>query len=208
MFSGGNPMHALLVIFFLIFSQNLFAHVKVLAFAGSTREDSYNKKLIQEAANIASSMDAEVTVIDLKDFPMPLYDADLEKRSGLPENAKKLRNLMLQSSVIFIASPEYNHSIPAVLKNALDWASRGEDGKSSKAAFQGKKIAIMSASPGKNGGRKGLVHLRDVIEDMRGDLVQPQVSVANAAQAFNERGQLTSDALKIELTQEIEHSLN
>src|SRR5689334_4690376 len=96
----------------------IFAELKVLAFAGSTRADSYNKKLVREAAEKAREMGALVTVIDLKDYPMPLYDADLESKNGMPENVKKLRQIMMAHDAMIIASPEYNASMSAVLKNA------------------------------------------------------------------------------------------
>ncbi len=184
----------------LVLSAPLMAQEKVLAFAGSTRADSYNKKLVQEAAKIAQQMGADVTLIDLKDYPMPFYDADLEKK-GMPAGAKQFRDLMIQSDSVIISSPEYNHSIPGILKNALDWASRSEEGKSSKEAFKGKKFAIMSASPGKNGGARGLVHLREIIEDCGGVVLAEQVSVSNAEAAFSSSG--ISASLKEQLTQEI-----
>src|SRR6185295_2879266 len=97
---------------------------KILAFAGSMRKDSFNKKLIRVAAEGARSAGAEVTLIDLKDFPLPVYDGDLEAAEGLPAGAKKLKELFLQNQGLLIASPEYNSSIPGTLKNAIDWVSR------------------------------------------------------------------------------------
>lgn len=167
----------------LVATAPIFSEIKVVAFSGSSREGSYNKKLIAEAVDIAKEMGASVTFIDLKDYPMPFYDADLEKTEGMPESAQKLRKLMIESDAIIIASPEYNHSIPAVLKNALDWASRTETGEFSYDAFKGKQFALMSASPGKKGGEKGLVHLRDIIEDLKGDVVPLQVCVGKAYEA-------------------------
>src|SRR5262249_13673112 len=132
---------------FLIFCAVLTAHLNaetnVLAFSGSTRHDSVNKKLINEAANIAREQGANVVLIDLKEYHIPLYDGDLEDAEGMPENARYLRQLMLQSDAILIASPNYNHSIPAVLKNVLDWISRSENAERSREAFEGKKFAIM-----------------------------------------------------------------
>ncbi len=170
----------------------LNAEIKVLAFAGSTREGSYNKKLVAEAAEKAREMGASVTLIDLKEFPMPLYEADLEKSKGMPDAVKKLRQIMLAHDAMIIASPEYNASIPALLKNALDWASRSEDGEGSKAAFKGKKIAIMSASPGKSGGVRALAHLRTVLEDVGAivvpsELVLPRVFESTPEKEENKR---------------------
>ncbi len=187
----------------LMMSFSLFSQTKVLVLAGSTRTDSYNKKLAREAALIAQKMGAKVTVIDLKDYPMPFYDADEEASVGMPEHAKRFRNAMINSDAILIASPEYNQSMSAVLKNALDWASRGEDGSSSKEAFQGKTFGIMSASPGKKGGARGLLHLQAVIEDVRGKVIAKQVSIPRAYQEFNEEGALINADFKHELQEEI-----
>jgi chromate reductase len=194
------------LIFSMVFSIPLMAEMKVLAFSGSTRADSCNKKLVLEAAEIARKMGATVTVIDLKDFPIPLYDADLEAKQGMPSPAKRLRQMMVGSDAVIIASPEYNASISAVLKNILDWTSRN-DGNYSAAAYQGKKFAIMSASPGQGGKARGLVHLRSIIEAIGGDVIQKQVAVPNAYKAFDAKGRLESPSLKEELQQEIQQLL-
>jgi len=173
----------------------LLAETNVLVFAGSLRSDSYNKKLAREAAETAGKMGARVTLIDLKDFSMPFYDADLEVSDGMPKNAKRLRDLMIASDAVVISSPEYNHSIPAVLKNTLDWVSRSEKGGGSKEAFKGKKFVIMSAAAGKSGGASALGHLRAIIEDCGGEVLQHQVSVARAY----ENGALESASVKKEL---------
>lgn len=165
------------LILFLAFAFPLLAQINVLVFAGSTRKDSMNKKLAMEAAAAAKQAGAHVTLIDLKDYAMPFYDADVESK-GLPKNVKRFRDLMVAADAVIIASPEYNSSIPAVLKNALDWASRADG--SSPSAFAGKKFAIMSASPGRMGGARGLVHLRSVIEDAGGEVLKQQTAVAKA----------------------------
>jgi len=188
---------------FLLLAFPLLAEMKVLVFAGSTRTGSYNQKLAHEAAVVAEKMGAKVTVLDLKDYAMPFYDADLEAASGMPENAKRFRNAMIDNDAILIASPEYNASIPAVLKNALDWASRAESGGSSRDAFKGKTFGLMSASPGKGGGARGLVHLRAVIEDAGGTVVKKQVVVPKAYEAFDESGALKSSALQKALQEEV-----
>lgn len=181
----------------------LAAKEKILAFSGSTRADSYNKKLVHEAAEIARKRGASVTVIDLKDYPMPFYDADLEAKQGMPENAKKLRDLMIASNSMIISTPEYNASLSAVLKNALDWASRDENGKPSRAAFGGKKVAIMSASPGRGGGARALMHLRAIIEDIGGEVLQQQISVANAHTIFGDKGMVENNVLKKQIQTEV-----
>ena len=137
--------------------------LRILAFAGSTRKDSYNKKLRRIAAKAAEECGAEVTLVDLKDLPMPLFDEDLERETGMPESAAKLKALMVESDGFLIASPEYNSSITAVLKNAIDWVSRPVPNEPSLLAFMGKTAILMSASPGNLGGLRGLVHLRAIL---------------------------------------------
>lgn len=164
--------------------------VKILAFAGSSREASYNKRLVKIAAMGAKATGAEVTYIDLRDYPMPIYDEDIQTASGMPENACKFQDLLMENQGLLIASPEYNSSVSALLKNAIDWASRPRGDIKMVGAFQNKVAAIMSTSPGALGGLKGLVHLRSILGNI-GVLVLPeQKSIPNAAQLFNEDGSL------------------
>ncbi len=177
-------------------AQALVADQKVLLFSGSTRKDSYNKKLIMEAARALAKLGAKHQVIDLNDFPMPFYDGDLEAASGMPEKAKVLRKLMIEHEVIVIASPEYNRSISAVLKNAIDWASRGENGGSSRTAFKDKTFVLLSAGPGSYGGKRSLIHLRTIIEAIGGKCLLDEFSVPNAHNAFDQKGTLTDPQLQ------------
>ena len=188
-------------------STALQAEINVLAFSGSLRDDSVNKKLVIEAANFAKQLGAKVTVLNLKDYAMPFYDQDLEDREGLPPKAREFRNLLIQSQVVIIASPEYNGSVSAVLKNALDWASRDDDANPSREGFKGKKFLLLSASPGRSGGTRGLVHLRAIIENIGGTVLQNQVSVPNAYDAFNEQGQLKDPQLRTQLQQSVRSAL-
>src|SRR5579872_6970211 len=137
-------------------------NARILAFAGSTREDSFNKKLVKIAAEGARAAGAEVTHVDLRELNLPLYDGDLERNSGLPAGGRKLKDLMLAHDGFLISAPEYNSSVSGVLKNAIDWASRPVPGEKELECFQGKVAAIMSASPGALGGLRGLVHLRAI----------------------------------------------
>src|SRR5450755_2273980 len=115
---------------------------KIVAFAGSLRAASYNKKLVAVAAEAARAAGAEVTVVDLREFNLPLFDQDIEDATGLPEGAKKFKALLRASDGILLSSPEYNSSIPGILKNAIDWASRSEtDDEPSTVAFRGKTAA-------------------------------------------------------------------
>lgn len=158
---------------------------KILAFAGSTRSGSFNKRLVKIAANGAKAVGAEVTYLDLRDLPLPLYDEDLEAEQGIPENALRLKELMRNSDGFLIASPEYNSSITAVLKNAIDWASRPVEGEPPLGCFADKVAAIMSASPGALGGLRGLVHIRSILGNIRVLVIPDQIAIVKAHEAFN-----------------------
>ncbi len=171
-------------------SEPMSAEPKILAFAGSLRQGSYNKKLMRIAAAAARRAGADVTEIDLGEYPLPVYDGDLEADAGLPENARKLKALMKGHGGFLIASPEYNSSISGTLKNVIDWTSRPEPDEPPLVCFRGKTAAIMSASPGALGGLRGLVHLRAILGNI-GVLVLPdQKAIASAAEAFAENGSL------------------
>lgn len=164
---------------------------KILAFAGSLRTDSFNKKLVKIAIQGAEEAGAKVTYIDLKDFPMPIYDEDIEKAEGLPENAKKLKALMLEHDGFLISCPEYNSSMSAAFKNAVDWVSR----LSSKdevylCAFIDKVVTLMSASPGQLGGLRGLVHVRAMFGNIFSLVLPKQKSIPQADKAFDANGNL------------------
>lgn len=163
---------------------------KILAFAGSTRTDSFNKKLVRIAAAGAREAGAEVTMLDLRDYPLPLYDGDLEQREGLPPNARKLKDLFLAHQGLLIASPEYNSSISAVLKNTIDWVSRPVPGEPPLGCFVDKVAALMSASPGALGGLRGLVTVRSILGNIRVIVLPDQVAVAKAHEAFAADGSL------------------
>lgn len=192
----------------LFFSLNLEAQIKVLAFSGSAREESVNKKLVKEAARIALEMGAEVTFIDLKDFPIPIYDGDLEEECGLPANVINIRHLMTASAVILIASPEYNGSVTPLLKNTIDWVSLEVKNQPRYLAFAGKKFVIMSASPSPCGGARGLEHLRQILTDLDGCVLPKQVVVPFAYTAFDEKGRLKDQCLYTELETVIKDALN
>src|SRR5439155_3023034 len=150
---------------------------------------SYNAKLAALAAKEIALAGAEVTRISLFDYPMPLYDGDLEGRSGAPEHAVKLKQMMMQHQGVFIASPEYNASITPLLKNTLDWVSAvRERGDPPLAAYQNRVFALGGASPGRSGATHSLLALRQVLAvGCRALVIAEQVRVPNAEQAFDER---------------------
>jgi len=163
---------------------------KILAFAGSLRADSYNKKLVRIAVEGARKAGAEVTPIDLRDYPLPMFDQGLEDRDGLPPNGRKLKDLFLAHQGLLLACPEYNSSITAVLKNTIDWVSRPVPGEKPLGCFIDKVAALMSASPGVLGGLRGLVTVRSILGNIRVIVLPDQVAVSNAHEAFNADGSL------------------
>lgn len=167
---------------------------KLLFFAGSAREASFNKRVARLGAQIAEANGLAATFADLGDYPMPLYDADLQALEGIPENALKFEALMKVHTGIFIASPEYNASITPLLKNTLDWVSRVRiEGEEPLAVFKSRVFALGSASPGGMGGLRGVNTTRTVLELGLGALVLPdQFAVPKAGEAFEANGHLKS----------------
>jgi len=163
---------------------------RILALAGSTRRESYNKRLVRIAARGAEAAGAEVTLIDLRDLPLPLFDEDLEREQGTPEAASRLKQLMIGHDGFLISSPEYNSSVTAVLKNAIDWASRPAPDEPPLVAFRGKAVTMFSASPGALGGLRGLVHLRSILGNIGCIVLPDQIAVARAFEAFQDDGSL------------------
>jgi len=168
--------------------------VKIIFFSGSARKQSINKKLAILAANTAQTAGAEVTLIDLNDYEMPLYNADLESEQGIPENAKKLKQVFIEHDGFFIASPEYNSSYSALLKNTIDWISRSDkEGESPLVAFKGKVAALGAISPGALGGLRGLVPLRMLLGHIGVTVVPTQVAIGAGFKALDSAGQLIDE---------------
>ena len=164
---------------------------KILAFAGSLRRDSDNKKLIKIAVKGAEDAGAKVTLIDLKEYPLPIYDQDIEDSTGIPENALKLKELMLSHDGFLISCPEYNSSMPAVFKNVIDWTSRmSKPNEVYLCCFIDKAVGLMSASPGGLGGMRGLVHVRSMFGNINSIVLPQQKSISQSNQAFDNAGNL------------------
>ena len=178
----------------------------LLFIAGSAREGSLNKRLARLGAEIAHANGIAATFADLGDYPMPIYDGDIETASGAPENARKLKALMSVHSGILLVAPEYNAGVTPLLKNAVDWVSRVRDeGEEPNAVFKSRVFALASASPGRLGGLRGLTALRQTLELGLGALVLPdQVAVGGAGNAFDERGHLKDRTLQAALKALIE----
>ena len=164
---------------------------RIIAFAGSLRRDSFNRKLVRVAASGAADAGSEIEVVDLADYPLAVFDQDLEEREGLPTHARALKDLFIAADGILISSPEYNGSISAALKNTLDWVSRPVDGEAPMAPFKGKVAGLVAASPGALGGLRGLVHLRAILGNLGMIVLPDQVAVGRAHGAFDADGGMT-----------------
>jgi chromate reductase len=169
--------------------------MKILVLSGSTRAGSHNTRLAALATKRLALADVEVTRISLQDYPLPLFDGDLEQRSGSPDNAVKLKRLFQLHAGIFIASPEYNASVTPLLKNALDWISRVRDPtEPALAAYRNRVFALGAASPGMLGGYRSLMALRQILELGCGATVIPnQIAVRDAAHAFDDNDNLRDE---------------
>jgi len=167
---------------------------KILAFAGSSRKESFNKRLLAIAVLGARDAGANVTVIDLADYSMPLFNQDLESEQGIPENALKFKRLLIEHDAFIIASPEYNSAFSPLLKNVIDWASRAEsDDEPPLVAYQGKIAAILAASPGALGGLRGLVFLRMLLANIGITVLPEQQAIPQAFKAFNDDDSLIDE---------------
>lgn len=168
----------------------------ILAFSGSTRRESFNDRVLGVAARSAERCGVSVRTIQLRDFPMPLYDADLESEKGLPEAARQLKQLMFTHQGFLIACPEYNSSITAVLKNAIDWASRREGDETPLQCFKSKAVGLLGASPGALGGLRGLVHVRAIFGNLGSLVIPEQMAVPAVNLAFDDQGVLKENRLR------------
>jgi len=164
--------------------------VKVLAFAGSSRTGSFNKKLAVVAAAAARAAGGDVTLVDLRDFPMPLYDGDLEVASGIPEHGMRMKKLFLANDALLLACPEYNSSITGLMKNTIDWVSRSAPGETPLQCFAGKTASLVSASPGALGGMRSLAAVRSILGNIGVFVLPTQVAVPRAHEAFDDAGKL------------------
>jgi len=153
--------------------------LNVLAFSGSLRTDSYNRKALQIAKRFASEWGANVTEVDLRELDLPIYDGDIEAK-GFPKSVLKIKAAVKAAEALLIASPEYNHSISGALKNAIDWLSRGDN------SLNGKVAAVFGASAGGFGTVRAQPHLRQILEALNVLILpQPQLFIKTAHEAFN-----------------------
>ena len=167
---------------------------KILALSGSARRESINQALVGYAAGRAREKGGDVTLISLGDYPLPLFDQDEETAQGQPENAARLKALFARHDALLIASPEYNGLITPLFKNTFDWLSRKSGDETTMIAFEGKTAGLFSASFGKLGGLRGLVHARALLTNLGILTVPVQAAIGGARDAFDADGNLVRDA--------------
>ena len=170
---------------------------KILVFAGSIRSGAYSGKTADIAQKELAQQGAEVTRISLADYPLPIVNQDLEAEEGVPDNAYKLARLFAAHDAILIATPEYNGSIPPLVKNTIDWVSRvrTDNGKPLR-PYPGKVAAICSSSDGHFAGIRSAMHLRAVLSHIQMEVIAPQVSVPNGSEAFDGEGNFREERLR------------
>jgi NAD(P)H-dependent FMN reductase len=161
---------------------------RILAFSGSARRESLNRKLLSVIVDAAREAGGDVTLLDLNDHVMPLYHGDLEEEKGLPEAARRMIQLLSENDGLLIASPEYNSMNTPLLKNTLDWCTRGDDDP-----FAGKVAAVVSASPGQMGGIRSMTQARQLLTHLGCHVIPQQCILPRAAEAFDESGRLLNE---------------
>ena len=165
----------------------------LLVFAGSTRQQSFNRRLAHATADLARAQGAPVTLLELSDFDIPLYNADLEAQ-GTPADVVRLKQILLDHPAWIICSPEYNGSYTALLKNTIDWASSPVKGdpvwSDGTRSFRGKVVGMLSASPGALGGLRSQSHLAPLLTNLECWLAPKAFALGQAGSAFDEQGQL------------------
>lgn len=166
----------------------------ILAFAGSARRESLNHALAAAAARAVELAGLPCTLVSLRDYPLPIYDGDLEAAEGLPANAVRLKQLIAEHDGLLIASPEYNSSISPLLKNVIDWVSRSDAGAPDISPYQHKVAALVAASPGGLGGLRGLVTVRSILGNIGVTVIPEQLAISRAHEAFDAQGNLATDA--------------
>jgi len=163
--------------------------VRFLVIPGSLRKESFNRKVAALAAEALRGKGHEVDHLDMRDFEMPLYDGDLEAEQGLPKGAVDFRARIAATHGIVLCSPEYNNSVPGMMKNAIDWASRGKD-----QPMKGKIVALMGASPGPYGGARALLAWRPVFRLNSATIISPELAVTFAGKAFTPDGKFVEES--------------
>jgi NAD(P)H-dependent FMN reductase len=169
--------------------------LKILVIPGSLRTGSLNARLAATAAYEFSQAGADVTRISLADFPLPIYDGDLQSKSGVPKNAVNLKRMMSAHHGVLIVTPEYNSSVPPLVKNTIDWVSRVQDGQESRGQiFRERPFAIAAASEGRLGGTRALAALRLILSACHATVIPNQLALSFASEAYDDMDRLKQPA--------------
>jgi NAD(P)H-dependent FMN reductase len=171
------------------------AVLKILVIPGSLRSGSHNAKLALVAASEFARAGADVTRISLADYPLPIYDGDLQAKSGVPKNAVNLKRMMGSHDGVLIVSPEYNSSVPPLVKNTIDWITRVQDPHESRGqVFRERPFAIAAASEGRLGGTRALAALRLILSACQATVIPNQLALSFADQAYDDMDRLKKEA--------------
>lgn len=174
---------------------------KILVFAGSIRTGAYSGKTADCAQRELAVQGADVTRISLADYSLPLMNEDLEDEKGIPENAYKLARLFVAHDAVLICTPEYNSSLPPLLKNTIDWVSRvSKDGNRPLRPYPGKVVGLCSSSNGHFAGVRCIIHLRAILSHIGMEVISPQVSVPHGGEAFDGNGAFREERLRKGMT--------
>jgi NAD(P)H-dependent FMN reductase len=173
----------------------IMSALKILVIPGSLRTGSLNARLAATIAYEFSQAGAEVTRISLADFPLPIYDGDLQSKSGVPKNAVNLKRMMSAHHGVLIVTPEYNSSVPPLVKNTIDWVSRVQDGQESRGqVFRERPFAIAAASEGRLGGTRALAALRLILSACHATVIPSQLALSFASEAYDDMDRLKQPA--------------
>lgn len=172
---------------------------RILAICGSIRRDSLNRRVLEAATKGVADTGAELTRLDLAEFPLPLYNGDLEATEGLPANALKLKDIFDAHDGLLLGCPEYNSSITPLLKNTIDWVSRPIEGRPPLHAYRGKVAGLVAASSGALGGLRCLVHVRAILGNIGVIVIPEQRAVSVNAQTFGPDGRVADEAVRTSL---------
>ncbi len=169
--------------------------LKILVIPGSLRTGSLNARLAATAAYEFTQAGADVTRISLADFPLPIYDGDLQNKSGVPKNALNLKRMMSAHHGVLIVTPEYNSSVPPLVKNTIDWVSRVQDGQESRGQiFRERPFALAAASEGRLGGTRALAALRLILSACHATVIPNQLALSFASEAYDDMDRLKQPA--------------
>jgi NAD(P)H-dependent FMN reductase len=169
--------------------------LKILVIPGSLRTGSLNARLAAAAAYQLTQAGAEVTRLSLADFPLPIYDGDLQTRSGVPKNAVNLKRMIGAHHGVLIVTPEYNASVPPLVKNTIDWVTRVHDAHETRGqVFHGRPFAIAAASESRLGGTRSLAALRVILSACQAMVIPNQLALSFASEAYNDMDRLKHPA--------------